>query len=820
MKLRACLGVVFATLIFGFGLPGALAESDSVIEAARPLDEGLPEIAVAKLRTLLASNISADQWRAGAEKLAEALIASGEASQALLLLDDVRLRESDPGRFWRAQALAAVQRYQEALPLYQELGANSHSARQKEAIFGAAEMLRVLNQPEKALRQLSLLVGDKEWNDRAQLRAAELYLDRGESGHARECLGAARPQTASDRQAKRFLEARVEIVENHPDRALQILEASSKHTEGARPSLILATLFTLADIHLQQKTPETADDFLEDFIDHHPNDPGLPRVFAKLDEVYHAERKPARTQLDHWTHEPEQPRRALAQWYLARLDLRAGRRERAYRLLTELRLAHPATASIAPALTEFAQLQLEDGHIAEALAILKEARALSPEQPILDRIDLMIAHAHFRAGDTDLATQGFERVGYSDSPFAQTAIFNAAVGRLKLNDNAQFAADYAQLAKTTRPAGGTADLRLEQSLSDAAKGDAHAVQSLRQFAQEFPNDPRASEAWIALAEIAFHRTPPALEEARKDLGVARQAHPTATALERADYLSIWLEDSDENGDAKVIETASRFLKQYPQSAVAAEVRMKLAETYYRRQDFSNAQTQFEILAQENPTSPLAEKAMFFAAESAMSSMGQNSLERAVVLLNQVIQLKGELRWAARNQQAAIERKLGKPQNALLLYDEVAKSDARPSEKREALCGKGDIYFELGSTDAKNYQLAAAAYDELAREAPDAGHWRNQALFKKAMCLEKTADRAAALSIFYDILEKQSRADRAPELFWLYKAGFDAARLLEEEQKWTSAAAVYKQLVAVAGPRSEEASARLNRLRLEHFLWEQ
>jgi hypothetical protein len=77
-----------------------------------------------------------------------------------------------------------------------------------------------------------------------------------------------------------------------------------------------------------------------------------------------------------------------------------------------------------------------------------------------------------------------------------------------------------------------------------------------------------------------------------------------------------------------------------------------------------------------------------------------------------------------------------------------------------------------------------------------------------------------LSIFYDVLEAQTRPDRTPELFWFYKAGFNAARLLEEDQKWASAAAVYDKLVAIAGPRSDEAKARLNTLRLEHFLWEQ
>src|SRR5437870_8301965 len=131
--------------------------------------------------------------------------------------------------------------------------------------------------------------------------------------------------------------------------------------------------------------------------------------------------------------------------------------------------------------------------------------------------------------------------------------------------------------------------------------------------------------------------------------------------------------------------------------------MKLAESYYRHQDFANAQTQFEILAQHDPDNPLGDKALFFAAESAMSSMGEHSLDQAIVLFDQVVRKNGSLRWAARNEQAVIERKLGKPKDALALYDEVLKSDAGLSDKREALCGKGDISFEAGATDPNSYQ---------------------------------------------------------------------------------------------------------------------
>src|SRR2546421_9350973 len=131
--------------------------------------------------------------------------------------------------------------------------------------------------------------------------------------------------------------------------------------------------------------------------------------------------------------------------------------------------------------------------------------------------------------------------------------------------------------------------------------------------------------------------------------------------------------------------------------------MKLGEMYYRAEDFANAETQFELLAEQNSAGPFFERALFFAGESAMASMAGQSLDRAIVLFDRVVQLNGELKWAARNEQAVIERKLDKPHDALALYDEVLKSDARPAEKREAVCGKGDVLFELGGHE--NYRRA-------------------------------------------------------------------------------------------------------------------
>ena len=154
----------------------------------------------------------------------------------------------------------------------------------------------------------------------------------------------------------------------------------------------------------------------------------------------------------------------------------------------------------------------------------------------------------------------------------------------------------------------------------------------------------------------------ATEEARKYLALVQAER---MAEERRDYLAIWVEDASSGNENQVIDLAKQFLQQHPTSKSAPEVRMKLAEVYYREHDFPMPKPSSTLLAEQNPASPWSEKALFFAAESAMSSMGAQSLEQALTLLDRVVHLNGTLKWTARNEQAAIERKLGKNSDALV-----------------------------------------------------------------------------------------------------------------------------------------------------------
>ncbi len=301
-------------LSFLLGTLAQFARADisaEITEASAPLAQGVPEVAVARLQTLLNKNLPEIEWRVVAEKLAEAQVVAREPEDTLVLLADPRLRELPWAKFWRAQALAGVNRWADALPLYEELTTDRASAFFGAAVFGTAEMLRALGKRQEALRKFDLLLHDKKWGTRAQLRAAELYIEMADASNAQRLLAEMRPTLVAERRERRVLRGRLELILRRPERAIGMFQALLKRPEGAAHATLITALFGIADAHLQLKTPEAGDDFIERFIDRHPADPDLPLLFAKLDELYRAEHKPSRSELEKWVRRPEQPRRTF-----------------------------------------------------------------------------------------------------------------------------------------------------------------------------------------------------------------------------------------------------------------------------------------------------------------------------------------------------------------------------------------------------------------------------------------------------------------------------------------------------------------------------
>jgi thioredoxin-like negative regulator of GroEL len=260
-----------------------------IAEAARPVDEGVPEVAVYQLQKLVSRLSGADAVKAK-EKLAEALIAARRSTEALRLLDEPVLRDSTSGKFLRAQAFAALNRSSEALQLYREVANNDSVPQRAAAAFGAGEMLRALDRADEAIRAYHALENDPRFGISARLREAELFIAKQDSVMAKRILDGTQTKIATDKRQKRLLHARIELLNQRPEKAVGLLDSLVKKPEGESRETAIAALFAMADAHLQMNTPEAGDDYLEDFIDRHPIDPALPQVFAKLDQVSRAKR--------------------------------------------------------------------------------------------------------------------------------------------------------------------------------------------------------------------------------------------------------------------------------------------------------------------------------------------------------------------------------------------------------------------------------------------------------------------------------------------------------------------------------------------------
>src|SRR6185436_5871627 len=139
------------------------------------------------------------------------------------------------------------------------------------------------------------------------------------------------------------------------------------------------------------------------------------------------------------------------------------------------------------------------------------------------------------------AAQTFETVAHTSSHSAANAFFNASLAWLQVSDHAHFLADYGELGQGRGNEEARGDLLIEEGLTQAGQGNKKASETLQTFLREFPRHRRGGEAWVALAELAFHSVPVNLEAARKNLARAAESGPNDDARERADYLIVWIE---------------------------------------------------------------------------------------------------------------------------------------------------------------------------------------------------------------------------------------------------------------------------------------
>lgn len=804
--------------VFAIQLAGCAAHAADpalLTEARQALAESIPQVAVQKLKTLLAKpGVPPADRRAAQLELGAAYLAAENDEAALAAVQTLADEGDAAGQLLRAQVFARAGRWKEALALFEELGAPADAP--AAARLGLVESRAALGRTAEAVAALEVFVRAQPQHHAAALRLVALLIDAGDAKRARAAWAAVEHWTAASLEQK-YLAGRLLLLESRCAEALALFDELLRTPERLTESLLFGAALGASEATLRLHGPDTADTVIEKFIGRHPASRYLDSAFQRLDQIYAQQPLPSETALKQWTKDGVPRVAERARFHTARLRVRAKNPDGALKALNGLFENFPASPLVPGARLLQADLLFAKGDLPGAVVALEDAERRTTDDGQRAEVELRRALVHYRQGEWLLAANSFRGAAERSARLRPHAAYGAALAALALGNHERFATDYQMLNGAAPESPLCSTLLLEQGLARARMGDARAAETLTTFLHHYPEHARQSEARLALAELAF-----AADDrpgAARYLRVTNESAPSRDTAERAAYLAIFLGDetSAQPADEVAIQRATAFLRDYPRSTLLAEVRMKLGQLHVRAGDHASAETQFTLLAQEQPAGPYAEAALFLAGQSAMRSINPGAVDRALALFDAVVKRDGALQLHARQQQAIVQSKLGRESEAVLLYDAIlAATPAPDAELRSAaLCGKGDSLLILGRQDPKQLEAAVAAFDQLATLPGVPPAWRNQALYKKGRGLSTLTRTEEALAAWYDVLEKTAPEGR--DFFWYYKAGFDAADVFRTQGNWKSAIGIYEKMAKLPGPRADEARERAARLRLEKFL---
>ena len=781
-----------------FAVASAFAVDARIEEARRALEDGLPQVAIYNLTHTAGKEFARGEQRTAELLLARALFAAGrfEESAALLKKSGATGPEA---RFWLAEANAALNKPAEALRLYESLAQDEDYSTQ--AAVGAARMLSALGRRSEAAEVLSgLLKKNPAASGDAALELAQIRLDAKDHAGALSVLAFAEGLSPEQQQQAIFLTARTLLA------AGQAADAEQKLKEIKDPPATLAARLavTLAECRLQQADSADAERIMEGFIAENSRLPGLPDAFEALDRIYAQGGAASSAELRRWAADSRNAQRAaLALFYLARNEARASKSEKSRQLFSDFLAQYPSHFLANEARAELSASQIAVNQPQAALQTAKTGAGF--------RNSFVRGQAEAALGEFKQAADSFLRAAGAPE-LEMTALENAAVCALLAG--ASESENPAMRRLVARPDFQPVvdRIRFLEAMRQASSRLATSADLLEKIAES--NSSYAQRARLALAELADIQ----LNSHEARVTLQRISSDDPATKERTEYLAIFVaDDGDRESEAEIVKLAENFLNAYPSSRFEPQVRMKWGEILYRRGDYLNARAQFNVLAERFPDSPLAEKAIFLSGQAMARSLNPSEMEEAIEVFEQVVKAGGPLSLKARLAQASLLNALKRPKEALGVLDKILDSNPDPNLRYAAIVEKGDTLFAQGKQDPENYKSAIAAWRQVSGDPNAPKIWSHQALTKMGAASEKLGNTDAALDCYYGVFSEGQKA--GPEFFWFYRAGFDAGRLLESQRLWKEAIAVYEKIGSVDGPRAEEARERVNRLRLENFIWD-
>lgn len=808
--------------------------------ARRALAEGLPGVAAIKAARLLEGR---DWSTADRQQLAvfavEAWLRAHDGRAALAVLAKETL--PDEG-FWEAQARLLAGEPAAAEQILQARLAQGQASEPERLLL--AQVALAQGHTAQAQEVLTPLrsASSASTARRARLMLAELALVTGNAAAALDDL---QPRPGRLNALSELLRARA-LVElgRHAEAEPLLLARLASNGGGERVHHAAATL--LAESRLQQGQAVPAMEALVQLLDNTPDSEEWSAAFDLLARALAA--KPGETLPPdatlRWISEGNTAQRQALQplaatetfrghamLLLARWLLSQQRTSEALGMLEAMIQVHPdhpqAEEAMRLALETYGTLKVDSR--VTALANQWRRRFGSGSSSM---VDFVTGSTAFARGEPARAAGLFQAAAQVATTLGErrAALYNAGVAALRAGEMALYQALLGQLQivsagadSVVKSGDSAADLELDQALDLAARAQPEAAEQLRRFIDQHAGHPRVLQARLALAELALLKKPADVKTAQTLLDEAG-TQPNLSAAQRQSLAvtRLWL--LERQGQLRALaEAGAEFLTAWPDAPQAVLVRMKVADAFFRLENFASARTEFELVAKEHPESAYADTALYFAGLSALSVLSDEGREAAISLWQELAERGGPLSMAARQQQALAKRRAGQETEALSLIESLlSEKNLTETMRRSLVCEKAELLMLIGKTDATRYGKAAEVLQALLQEDDLSYLWKARAGYTLAAALQAAGRHPEALEACYNVVQTAGSVgpSNPAEFRWYYRAGFFGIDLLEAAKQWETAAVLAETLARSRGERAGEAKERATKIRLDHFLWDE
>ena len=466
-----------------------------------------------------------------------------------------------------------------------------------------------------------------------------------------------------------------------------------------------------------------------------------------------------------------------------------------------------------------------------AIKTLQVLQGLPLAEEPMARTHFTLAEIHLQRDEARPAADLYGEVCnlQPKTDLARLSRFRQAVALSQTKAYGQAARTFAQfLTEWPNDAEFAADATYRQGQAEFLAGafsDARAT--FQGFIRDFPDSPLVPRvlAEASNAAAAGDLTKDAIDLLTELLSKYKEGDEVAWALYRRAYLRMAAGFASE-----ALSDSYEFLRLHgtTRPVLAANVYFWLGDYYQGQGKFNEAETHYLKIPELYPETKDAPVALYAAARVAYErAMADNQnpvdLARAAALLLQLddryAKAADRLKAQALFLSGDILSLKGDFKAAALQFEAASRLVPRTSLHYAALGRKAECHALLatkgGEDRAKQYDQALALLQQII-DADGAGETlaalKTKASYRKARILEGNGERTKAITE-YDMIFHSFRAPYNLKFDWYYfsRAGFDLARLYQQDQQYSHALQIYRAMEKTQIPTAREAKERADLL---------